>query len=248
MMARVVAREDLMARYDLSSVAAVHMGSGPIAEKLFDTVVDKFPDAKVRISYGLTEAGPMQFGVHPDGVPTPRMSVGYPLRDCRLRFAEGADRDQGVLQIWNPGVMKGYLNRPKETSARLLDDGWIDSGDILRRDKNGFYYFVGRADDMFVVGGNNVYPAAVETVLLRHQGIQDVAVVPVDDLVRGQAPHAFVVLRQGVELTEEEIKQFFLANGPAHQHPRKIHFLDQLPLQGTGKVDTKVLREIAARS
>jgi long-chain acyl-CoA synthetase len=248
MMARLVAREDLLARFDLSSVAAIHMGSGPIAEQLFDTVKQRFPNAKVRISYGLTEAGPMQFGAHPDGRSTPRMSIGYPLEDCKLRLVNGPNENEGVLQAWNPGVMKGYLNRPEETAKRLLDDGWVDSGDILRRDDDGFYYFVGRADDMFVINGNNVYPMAVEQVLLKHRDIQETCVVAVDDLVRGQVPHAFVVTRVGTPLSAEDVKSFFLAHGPAYQHPRKIHFLDALPLQGTGKVDTLLLKELAANS
>lgn len=248
MMARLVARQDLLSRFNLSSVAAIHMGSGPIAERLFDAVKERFPRARVRISYGLTEAGPMQFGTHPDRRPTPRMSIGYPLEDCKLRLVNGPNENEGVFQAWNPGVMKGYLNRPEETAKRLLDDGWIDSGDILRRDEDGFYYFVGRADDMFVVSGNNVYPAAVEQVLMKHQDIQETCVVAVDDLVRGQVPHAFVVRRPGISLSEEDVKSFFLAQGPAYQHPRKIHFLDALPLQGTGKVDTRLLKEIATHS
>ncbi len=248
MMARLVADDDLLSRFDCSSVAAVHMGSGPIAEKLFTMVNKKFDHAKVRISYGLTEAGPMQFGAHPDGRPTPPMSIGYPLEDCKLRLVNGPDDNEGVLQICNPGVMKGYLNRPEETATRLLEDGWLDSGDILRRDDEGFYYFVGRADDMFVVSGNNVYPAAVEQVLLKHEDIQEASVVAVDDLVRGQVPHAFVVLRPGSRLTAEAVTTFFLAHGPAYQRPRKVHFLDALPLQGTSKVDTRLLKEMATQS
>ena len=248
MMARLVADDELLSRFDYSSVAAVHMGSGPIAEKLFTMVKERFKHAKVRISYGLTEAGPMQFGAHPDGRPTPPMSVGYPLADCQLRLAGGRGANEGVLQIKNPGVMKGYLNRPEETAKRLLDDGWLDSGDILRRDAEGFYYFVGRADDMFVVSGNNVYPATVEQVLLKHEDIQEACVVPVDDLVRGQVPHAFVVLRPGSELTAEAITAFFVGHGPAYQRPRQVHILDALPLQSTNKVDTRRLSNIATAS
>ncbi len=248
MMARLVADDELLSGFDYSSVAAVHMGSGPIAEKLLVMVKDRFKHAKVRISYGLTEAGPMQFGAHPDGRPTPPMSVGYPLPDCELRLVGGPDASEGVLQIKNPGVMQGYLNRPEETAMRLLEDGWLDSGDILRRDGEGFYFFVGRADDMFVVSGNNVYPAAVEHVLLQHEDIQDACVVPVDDLVRGQVPHAFVVLKAGSELTAAAINTFFLAHGPAYQRPRQVHILNALPLQSTNKVDTRLLRDMATAS
>lgn len=244
MMARIVAQEDLMARYDLSSVRDVHMGSGPISEKLFDTVKSKFSRSRLRISYGLTEAGPMQFGAHPGGVPTPRMSVGYRLPECELRFASGSE-SEGVLQIRNPGVMTGYFRRDDETKKRLMPEGWIDSGDILRRDKDGFYYFVGRVDDMFVVGGSNLYPAAVEEVILRHPNVAEAAVVAIDDDVRGQVPHAFVVARQGQALTEKEVKDFVIANAPPYWHPRRVYFLDALPLHGTSKVDVRELRRRA---
>src|SRR5262252_5618205 len=115
----------------------------------------------------------------------------------------------------------------------------------MRRDEHGFYYFVGRADDMLVCGGENVYPGEVERMLERHPEIQQAAVVPVDDPVRGQKPVAFVVPAPGATLTESIVKAFALAHGPAYAHPRRVEIVSELPLAGTGKIDR---RELIARA
>jgi acyl-CoA synthetase (AMP-forming)/AMP-acid ligase II len=115
----------------------------------------------------------------------------------------------------------------------------------MRRDEHGFYYFVGRADDMFVCGGENIYPGEVERMLERHPGIQQAAVVPVSDDVRGQKPVAFVVAAPGATVTAGMVKEFALAHGPAYAHPRHVELLAELPLAGTGKVDRRLLIERA---
>lgn len=248
MMARILAVNGLVAKADQSSVAEVHMGSAPVSRRLFDDVRRAFPNANVRISYGVTEAGPMQFGEHPGGVPRPPLSIGYPLPDVQLRLEGGQNPDEGVLHVRSPGLMKAYDARPDESRNRFTPDGWYVTGDILRRDALGFYYFVGRDDDMFVVSGHNVYPAAVEEVLLRHPQVQQVAVVAVDDPIRGQVPHAFVVPRVGAGVTQQELRDFALARAPAHEHPRRVYFVDELPLAGTNKVDIRLLRRWAAQN
>jgi len=246
MMARIMARPDLVARIDQSSIREVHMGSAPASRRLFDEIRAAFPKAYVRISYGVTEAGPMQFGEHPQGLPRPPLSVGYPLAECEVRLAGGPGPDEGVLLIRNPGVMAGYYKDPEQSRARFDAEGWYVTGDIMRHDAQGFYYFVGRDDDMFVVNGNNLYPATVEETLLRHPAIAAASVVPVEDDVRGQVPVAFVVLRPGAQASEAEIKEHCLAAAPAYQHPRQVHMLAELPLAGTNKVDVALLKRQAA--
>jgi Acyl-CoA synthetases (AMP-forming)/AMP-acid ligases II len=245
MMARLLADTDLMARLDRSSVREVHMGSAPVSMALYEAVRAQFPDAYVRISYGVTEAGPMQFGEHPQGLKRPPLSVGYPLADCECKLINGSSPDDGMLCIRNAGVMRGYYGEPALTAARFDEEGWYLTGDIFRRDEQGFYYFVGRADDMFVVDGHNLYPAAVEETLLRHADVLQAAVVPVADDIRGSVPHAFVVTRPGSTLSEDDLKQFCLQHAPAYQHPRRVYFVDALPLAGTGKIDVRELRRRA---
>ena len=117
----------------------------------------------------------------------------------------------------------------------------------FRRDKDGAYYFVGRTDDMFVCGGENIFPGEVEHMLERHPDIAQACVVPVPDEIKGEKPFAFVVRKLDSSLSEEDVKRYALANGPAYQHPRQICFLDVLPLAGPNKVDRKGLKQRAAQ-
>jgi len=246
MMAKLMAEPGLVAGIDQRSIREIHMGSAPVSRRLFDEIKAAFPKAYVRSSYGVTEAGPMQFGEHPEGVPRPPMSIGYPMREVQVRLVGGATPDEGVLLIKNPGVMKGYYKDPERTAARFDAEGWYVTGDILRRDAQGFYYFVGRGDDMFVVSGNNLYPATVEETLLKHPAVAAAAVIAVPDEIRGHVPWAYVVLRPGTVADEEEIKRFCLASAPPYQHPRRVRILPELPLAGTNKVDLRALRAMAA--
>ena len=115
----------------------------------------------------------------------------------------------------------------------------------MRRDENGFFYFVGRADDMFVCSGENIYPGEVEKMLEGHPDIQQVCVVPVPDEIRGEMPVAFVVTREGTEMTEQMVKDYALAHAPPYQHPRHVAFMAELPLAGTNKVDRHLLGQRA---
>jgi acyl-coenzyme A synthetase/AMP-(fatty) acid ligase len=129
----------------------------------------------------------------------------------------------------------------------VLRDGWYWTGDVVRRDRDGSYFFVGRADDMFVCSGENIYPGEVEALLERHPAVHQASVVPVADEERGQIPVAFVVLRPGADAGEAELKQFALSNAPPVQHPRHVFFKPELPLTGTTKIDRRALAEEAAR-
>ena len=241
MYALMLQQEELLAETDRSSVRAISMGSAPASEVLLDRVQALFPEAKINLNYGITEGGPVLLSwKHPDGLPRPRISVGYPLPDVEIRLEDGPDENQGILHTRNPGVMVGYHNLPAET-AKALKGGWLDTGDILRRDAEGWFYFVGRSDDMFVTGGENIYPGDVETMLERHDAIMQAVVVPAPNMLKAHVPHAFVVLRAGTGLTEDDVKKFALANAPAYAHPRRVFFVDALPLAGTNKIDRKLL-------
>jgi len=240
MIARVMKETDLLATLDLSCVEAVRMGSAPVTQSLIDQVRAAFPKAQISNGYGTTEAGPAIFGAHPQGLPMPPMSIGYPLAEGELKLVGGPDENEGVLWMRNPSVMAGYHKLPQQT-AKALKDGWYICGDVMRRDENGFYYFVGRADDMFVCSGENIYPGEVETLLERHPAIHQACVVPLPDDERGQVPVAFLVPRPGTAPSVEEVKRHALASGPAYQHPRRIRFLAELPWAGTNKIDRAAL-------
>ncbi len=234
---------DLLARTDLSSVAFVRMGSAPVSASLMAALRAALPQAAVTNAYGTTEAGPVVFGPHPKDLPQPELSVGYPHPQVALRLVDGDNRDatQGVLEMKCPAVMTGYHHRP-DVPPPLTADGFYITGDVFRRDRNGFHYFVGRTDDMFVSGGENIYPADVERMLERHPDIAQAAVVPIDDDIKGQKPVAFVIRRPGATLDEAAVKTYSLANAPAYQHPRRVWFVDEMPLASTNKIDRNTLR------
>lgn len=248
MYALLLQQEQLLADTELSSVRTMSMGSAPASDVLLDKLAETFPQAAINLNYGITEGGPILLSwKHPDGLARPRTTVGYPLDGVEIRLVGGSDESQGVLHTRNPGVMQGYHNLPDET-AKALRDGWLDTGDILRHDNDGWYYFVGRADDMFVCGGENIYPGDVETLLERHSGVMQAVVVPAPNRLKAHVPHAFVVPRQGEAPNEEELKKFALENGPVYAHPRRIFFVDALPLAGTNKIDRKGLMARAAEA
>jgi acyl-CoA synthetase (AMP-forming)/AMP-acid ligase II len=248
-MLALIAREtEALARCDLSSVERIGIGSAPLAQPLIDAVKHIFPGAAITNGYGTTESGPVCFAPrHPRGVPRPDIALGYPIDDVRLRLVKNGDRDadEGELEVWTPALMQGYHRLPEKTAAVMTEDGFYRTGDLMRRDAHGFYYFVGRADDMFVCGGENIYPGEVERMLERHPDIQQAQVVPVDDEIRGQKPVAFVVPAPGATLTAQAVKDWALAHGPAYAHPRHVELVSELPLGGTGKVDRRVLKERA---
>jgi acyl-CoA synthetase (AMP-forming)/AMP-acid ligase II len=239
MLAMMAREEDLLVTLDLNSVTKLAIGSAPLTEALIDRVKLIFPAAEMRNSYGTTESGPAVFGPHPEGKPRPPLALGYPYPGAEWRLV-GGTADQGVLHTRTPAVTEGYLNLP-EVSATRLHDGWYDSGDIVRRDADGFFHFVGRADDMFVCGGENIYPGEVEKLLERHPAVLQAAVIPADDEIKGAIPIAFVVTVPGATVSAADVRSFALANGPAYAHPRAVLFVDALPVGGTHKVDRKAL-------
>jgi long-chain acyl-CoA synthetase len=246
MFALMVREHDLIERLDLSSVREVTIGSAPLTDALLEQVQKLFPNAEVRNGFGTTEAGPAVFGPHPAGHPRPPLSLGYPFADVGCKLVDGPSADAGVLALRTPALMQGYLNQPQATASRLRD-GWYVTGDVMRRDENGFYFFVGRADDMFVCGGENIYPGEIEKLLERHDAVAQAIVVAAPDDIKGQIPIAFIVPRSGAAASAEDIKQYALREGPAFAHPRFVEFMSQLPVSGTHKIDRSWLTAEAAR-
>jgi long-chain acyl-CoA synthetase len=246
MIAMMLRERELLAGTDLSSVEAVRMGSAPVSAGLLAALRVALPRAAVSNAYGTTEAGPVGFGPHPRGLFQPDLSVGYPHPQVALRLVDEKNRnaDQGVLEMKSPALMLGYHNRP-DVEPPITADGFYITGDVFRRDADGFYYFVGRTDDMFVSGGENIYPTDVERMLERHPAIAQAAVVPVDDEIKGQKPVAFVIRKPSHTLSEDDVKQFALAHAPAYQHPRLVFFVDELPLASTNKLDRAALHNMA---
>ena len=247
MIAMMLNEKQQLAATDLSGVEYLRMGSAPVSHSLMEAIHRALPKTAVTNAYGTTEGGPVVFGPHPEGLPQPEMSVGYPHPKVQVRLVgeNGKPSDLGVLEMKSPAIMNGYHNRP-DVASPITKDGFYITGDVFRRDEHGFYFFVGRTDDMFVSGGENIFPGEVEKMLETHPDVIQACVVPVEDDIKGTKPVAFVVKREGSTLNESSLKSFALENAPAYQHPRTIWFVDSLPLASTNKLDRNALRELAA--
>ncbi len=247
MIAMLLQEPDLLASRDLSAVRAIRMGSAPITQALVDRVRWVFPNAAISNGYGTTEAGPVVFTPHPDGLPTPDTSLGvaHPEVDLRLMRGGTAVADEGVLEMRCPALMNAYHKLPEATAKAMTPDGFYVTGDVFQRDANGFFAFVGRADDMFVSGGENIYPGEVETILEAHPAVAQACVIALPDEIKGTKPAAFVVLRPGAAVDEAGLRQYVLAHAPAYAHPRRVWFVASLPLAGTNKIDRKALLQRA---
>ncbi|MGD1953715.1 MAG: class I adenylate-forming enzyme family protein, partial [Sphingomonadales bacterium] len=229
-------------RADLSSVSVVALGSAPLSESLLCDIQRVFPNASIDNGYGTTEGGLVSFGPAPEGLTKPPLSIGYPAKDVDFYLEGGGD--EGVLWIKTPMTSSGYLGLP-QVNAEKFKDGYYNTGDVLRRDETGFYFFVGRADDMFVCGCENIFPAEVEKVLRSHPVIAEAVVVPQQDAIKGARPVAFVTLQAAGDVDVDDIKAYALEHLPAYAHPRTVTVLETLPRGTTEKIDRKALNQRA---
>jgi long-chain acyl-CoA synthetase len=190
--------------------------------------------------YGLSETSPVATFSDPDRDPRPG-SIGVPIWgvECKLIDSEWNTIDTGdevgEIAIRGHNVMKGYLNRPDAT-AEVMKDGWFRSGDLARRDADGFYYIVDRAKDMIIRGGYNVYPREIEEVLMTHPDVSLAAVVGVPHESHGEEIKAFVIRNAGATITEDELQAWGKTQMAAYKYPRLVTFVDSLPMTATGKI------------
>lgn len=234
--------ETSLTAHDLTSVQEIYLGSAPAAASIFDRLRTVFPSAVIKHGFGTTESGPVVFGPHPDGQPTPDGSVGVPHPAVQVRLVDAAGEPAGtagILEVRSPALMSGYHHRP-DLTAPITADGFHHTGDVFEI-RDGFYYFAGREDDMFVSGGENIYPRAVEQVLESHPAVREAVVVPVPDAVKGYKPAAFVTLRPGHTSEEADLKEHVLRRLEPYAHPRRVWVLPELPLTGANKADRALL-------
>jgi len=239
------------ASYDLSSLRIAVTGAADIPVELIRRVHDELPFSIVITGYGLTEGGTATATVPGDDVGTIATTVGRPRPGFEVRIADGEGRavppgETGEVLLRGGSIMLEYLDDPEATAETLSPEGWLRTGDLGAIDDNGCLRIVGRAKDMFIVGGFNAYPAEIENLLLRHPDVRQAAVIGIPDARLGEVGMAFVVLRPGSTMTGPDIVDWARAEMANYKAPRIVEIVDELPLNATGKVVKDQLRERAA--
>ncbi len=234
-------------RYGMSSVKLCLSGGAPLPLEVLEKF-EKATGAKIIEAYGLSEASP---ATHANPFMGKRIvgTVGMPLPDTDAKIVdlESGEKELtagevGELIVKGPQVMKGYWNHPDETSL-ILREGWLFTGDIARMDENGYFSIIDRKKEMIISGGYNVYPREVEEALYEHPSILEAAVIGVPDSYRGECVKAFITLKSGEKVTQEEIILFCKERLAPFKVPKVIEFRDSLPKSTVGKVLKKALRE-----
>jgi len=206
----------------------------------------------LREGYGLTECGPNCFAISDQEAIARPGTVGWPVPflDMRLVTEDGREAEEdepGELLLRGPQMFGGYLHDPERTAEALAPGGWLRTGDLARRSADGAYSICGRRKEMFISGGENVFPGEIESILCGHPGVSEAVVTGIPDPLWGEVGRAFVVRRPGgVALAGEELIGFVRARLAGYKVPRSIVFLDDLPRLGSGKPDRKTLAAITA--
>jgi long-chain acyl-CoA synthetase len=237
---------------DLTSVRVVNSGAAPIDTHTLERLGELFPNACVVEGYGLTEAT-MALTTHPllRDNPAPRGSVGAPLFDTDLEIRElgcGPVLPAGATgEVWarGPQITDGYQGHP-ELTAEQFRDGWLRTGDLGRLDEEGWLHLVGRAKDMLIYKGYNVYPTPLEDLLHEHPAVEGASVIGVPHPEVGELPVAYVVTRAGHRAGPElaaELVKFVAERVAPYQRVREIHFIESLPVSAAGKVLKTELRQ-----
>lgn len=233
-------------KYDLSSIKSCISGSAPLPAEVQEQF-EKATGGKLVEGYGLSEASPV---THANFLWDKRkkgsIGVPWPNTDAAIismeTGREAEPNELGELAVKGPQVMKGYWNMPEETAA-VLKDEWLYTGDIGYMDEEGYFYIADRKKDMIIAGGFNIYPREVEEILYEHDKIKEVVVAGVPDPYRGETVKAYVVFKDGVSATEEELNTFSRKHLAAYKVPRIYEFRSELPKTAVGKILRRALVE-----
>jgi fatty-acyl-CoA synthase len=237
------------AAYDIASLRTGIMAGSPCPTEVMKRVIDKMNMREVTIAYGMTETSPVSFQSGTDDAIERRVStVGRVQPHCEVKII---DNDGRIVPRGTPGelctrgysVMLGYWDDAPKTAEAIDKAGWMHTGDIATLDDEGFCNIVGRIKDMVIRGGENIYPREIEEFLYRHPKVLDVQVVGVPDKKYGEELCAWIIVREGERLTEDEVRAFCNGQIAHYKIPRYISFVDSFPMTVTGKIQKFQIRE-----
>jgi acyl-CoA synthetase (AMP-forming)/AMP-acid ligase II len=230
-------QHELIPTLDLSSALNIVLSGGATTPTLYNQLTHIFKNANIHIAYGSTELGPGIFGPHKT-LPKPPTSVGCEQEGILYRIVDN------VLQVKSPSMMKGYDGK----NYNFTPDGYYITNDQFEVDQNGFYYFVGRSDDMFKSGGNKIFPSEIERVVEQHPSVDKCVALPIADSVKEFKPYAFITLTPGSDTSAQEIIMFLKDKLARYQLPRQLWILDEFPLSAVNKIDKQKLKVLAEQN
>ncbi|MCK5543357.1 MAG: acyl--CoA ligase [Desulfobacterales bacterium] len=245
----IEARKVELSDYKLDQWWLMHAGAQPVSPALIREWKTYFPNHSYDTNYGLTEStgpGCVHLGLENSDNVGP---IGVPGFDWECQVVDKQGNmlpwgETGELIVKGPGVMKEYYKNPEETN-KALKNGWLFTGDMARYDRKGFIWLVDRLKDLIIYGGENIFPNEIENYFMEHKKIKDIAVIGIPDKRLGEVPAAIVEVKQGMELTKQEIMEFG-KNLPKYKRPKKI-FFDKIPRNPTGKIEKPKLRRLYAK-
>lgn len=238
---------------DFSSMRTGIMAGSPCPVKIMQDVVDKMNMEQITIAFGQTELSPVctQSRVN-DSITLRVNTVGRELPgvECKIVDVETGndlpDNVEGELIVRGYNIMKGYYKMPEATAAAIDENGWLHTGDIGRRDENGYYKITGRIKDMIIRGGENICSKEIEDIIYTHPKVKDVQVIGVPDKFFGEEIMALVILKKGMTMTVEELKKYVSSHIAKQKTPRYIEFVTEFPMNAAGKIMKYKIREYVA--
>jgi len=232
---------------DLTSIKGCFSGSAPLPLEVINNFQEKTGSIIVE-GFGLTESTPVTH-INPFNGVRKQGSIGIPIPETECRIVDLKDPSRqmptgepGELLIRGPQIMKGYLNKPDETQKTLTPDGFLCTGDVAKMDEDGYFYIVDRIKDMIISGGYNVYPRDIDEVLFEHPKILEACCIGTPHKKRGEAVKAFVILKQGEKMTEQEVIDYCETKLAKYKLPTAVEFRQELPKSNVGKILRKDLR------
>ncbi|MGV2940738.1 class I adenylate-forming enzyme family protein [Mesobacillus sp. LC4] len=250
-MHHMLVKSDLFQKTKFEDLKLFLSGGAPCPLEIYEAYKQK--GIAFKEGYGLTEAGPNNFYIDPSEADVKRGSVGKPMLFHNIRILdetgiEVREDEVGELVIQGNHAFSYYWKN-KNATADTLKDGWLHTGDLAKRDKDGYYYIVGRKKEMIITGGENVFPLEIEHWLCSHPSIQEAAVIGVADDKWGEVVTSYIVLEEGAgaALSEGDVKQYCKQKLGSYKVPKNIYFISQMPKTHVGKIDKKLLKEMAGK-
>ncbi|MCX7857114.1 MAG: long-chain-fatty-acid--CoA ligase [Deltaproteobacteria bacterium] len=244
-------------KYDLSSLRLILYAGAPMPVELLRKALTIFKCGFAQL-YGQTESGPLTTILKPEDhvlenkkSSTKLASSGKPVISCELRIVDENDNDVpvgsiGEIVVRGECIMKGYWRMEEETKKKLKN-GWLHTGDLGKMDEDGYVYIVERKDDLIISGGVNIYPREIEEVLYTHPKVSEASVVGVPDEHWGEIVKAIIVLKEGMEATEDEIVEFCAKHLASYKKPKSVEFWRELPKSPQGKILKREIKEMLSK-